>query len=477
MLHRTLRSKSSLHPRMLATLAFVVSLPLLSNNSVTNVDPSLRELLASSENVSENEGMELFQGPLEEAFALAEALNKMVFVSVCTMRSGPCIVMQETVFPIADVGEYFNPRFVNLSLDMENEDQNGPETGARYEIVVVPTYLILDAEGNEIGRATGGASPSQLIEIISRVLGDFESTFADMQARYDSGERSTEFVQNYLMGAIVELAFREIDSQDSDSERAYLDEEQKYKKIANEYFASRPYSKLINETDFRLVMYFHEHSSRGDEIVEFVIEHYDEFLAESSESAMAQFALNATLGGVADAARAGDEKFIDYIDALETKPLKRAVMHERNRYPQSLLLPENLKFAYEGTYLIAREDWDGVAELYKGRIEKWGDKATAGLYQRAAQRLLQSDNPTHHKTALDYASRAYEMNKKHIMGVTIYISALARHEKLDEAREIAQEFRSGLTDSTSDQRNLQIFNRVTSTILDEVPTDSEESQR
>lgn len=457
--------------RLLVTLALVLTLPILGSTPIV-----IDESADPNENSAENVGMELFHGSFEEALALAEEQDKLVFVDVYTMWCGPCVVMQETVFPEAEVGEYFNPRFVNLKLDMENEDQNGPEIGARYEVGVLPTYLILDTEGNEIGRATGGASPSQFISMISLALGESTSTFDAMQARYDEGERSEEFIQQYLMDAIVELAFREIDNQDIDSVRAYYDEGKKYREIADEYFASRPHSELINETDARLVMHFHGNSDRGEDIVEFVIEHYDEFLAVTSESAMAQFALNATLGAVADAARAGDEKFTDYIDALETEPLNRAVAHERARYPDSSLLPERLKYSWEADYLIAREDWDGVAELYKSRLEKSGDRTTAGIYKWAARRLIQSDDPTHRETALGYAQRAYEMDKGDWDNATVYVSALVTHDKLEEAREVAKEYRLGLSDSAVDQENLEIFNDITSSILQEGTSDSEEPQ-
>lgn len=177
--------RRSLLARLLATLALVLTLSILGSTPII-IDESAN----SNENNAENEGMELFNGSFEEALALAEEQDKLVFVDVYTMWCGPCVVMQETVFPEAEVGEYFNPRFVSLKLDMENEDQNGPELGARYKVGVLPTYLILDTEGNEIGRATGGASPSQFISMISRALGESTSTFDAMQARYDDGERS-----------------------------------------------------------------------------------------------------------------------------------------------------------------------------------------------------------------------------------------------------------------------------------------------
>ena len=229
-------------------LACILTLPLLTACSRPNDGPDSNQTTESDSEGTESisQGMEFFEGAFDDALALAEEEDKLVFVDVYTMWCGPCIVMQETVFPLPEVGEYFNERFVNLKLDMENEEQNGPEIGTRYKIGVVPTYLILDTDGTELGRATGGASASQFISMISRVLGESTSAFAAMQKRYDSGERSTEFIQQYLSDAIVELAFREIDNQDSVSVIAYFDEGEKYKKVAEEYFASRPYSELIN---------------------------------------------------------------------------------------------------------------------------------------------------------------------------------------------------------------------------------------
>jgi len=422
---------------------------------------------SESQTDSSDQGMEFFHGSFEEALALAEEEEKLVFVDVYTMWCGPCIVMQETVFPLPEVGEYFNEKFVNYKLDMEDEDQNGPELGTRYKVGVVPTYLILDTVGNELGRATGGASPSQFISMISRVLGDAESTFEKMQVRYDSGERSPEFIQQYLMDAMVELAFREIDNQDGNSVRAYFAEGAKYKEIADEYFASREFSELINETDARLVLYYLERAARGEELVEFVLEHYEEFLAVSSESAMAQFTLNTTLGAVASAAQAGDEKFTDYINALEEYPLKKAVEHERDRYPDSKLLPERMKYSWEVDFLVAKADWDGVHAVFQKRIEDWGDNATAKHYQWASHYMRQSDNPTHHDVAVEYGQRAFELDNKAPYVAVTYISALLKVEKLEDARQVAEDYRNGLSDSEVDRNSLERFNNLTSTMFDE----------
>ena len=470
--HRLINSTSNFR---LGIILLLLSLPLWAACSNDNEDADLNT--STDEESVPYQGMEFFEGSYEDALALAAQEDKMVFVDVWTTWCGPCIVMQETVFPLPEVGEYFNSRFVNYKLDAENEDQNGPEISAHFKIEVLPTYLILDSEGNELSRATGGCSPEQFISMVGRMLGEVESDFAEMRERYLAGERSSEFIQQYLMDAIVEKALRKRkDVEDVASEDDNDSEADDYSQIANDYFASRPHSELINETDARLIMHFRFSKPRGDELVEFIIENYDEFLAVSSDSAISQFVLDATLGAVADAARAGDEKFLEYIEALDSTPLKHAVDYERNRYPDSRLLPERIKYSWEADFLIAREDWDGVYELYKSRFEKWGDNATANNYKWAGRRLIQSDNPSHRNEAVEYARQAYEMDSSDIWGVVFYIEVLVTVENPNEARKVAEEYRSGLTDSAVDQNNLEMLNEWTSALLDETESNGSKSE-
>lgn len=468
------RSLRSTRRPIFGIFLLLFSVPLWTACSNNNEEVDLSS--SADEVLDTNEGMEFFEGSFEDALALAAQENKKVFVDVWTTWCGPCIVMQETVFPLPEIGEYFNARFVNYKLDAENEDQNGPEISARFEIELLPTYLILDSEGNELSRATGACAPDQFIAMVGRMLGEVESKFDEMRARYIAGERSTEFIQQYLMDAIVERALRHnMDTEDVVREDESVSEADDYTQIANDYFASRPQSELINETDARLIMHFRFSKPRGDELVEFVIENYNEFLAVSSDSAISQFVLDATLGAVAAAARAGDEKFLEYIEALDSEPMKKAVDYERNRDPNSRLLPERIKYSWEADFLIAREDWDGVHDLYKSRFEKWGDKATAGNYKWAGRRLIQSDNPSHQKEAVGYARTAYEMDNSDIWSVVYYIEALVTVENSDEAQKVAQEYRSGLTDSAVDKQNLEMLNEWTSALFGESDGDSSES--
>lgn len=408
-----------------------------------------------------NQGMEFFHGSFEDALTLAGEQEKLVFVDVYTIWCGPCVVMQETVFPLPEVGEFFNARFVNYKLDAENEEQNGPELAARYDIGVYPTYLILDHEGTELNRASSALPSDQFISLVSRMLGESESNFDEIQAKYDAGERSIEFMREYLLAATVELSFLEVDNQDMESIEAYYEEIEKFNSIANEYFTRRPYSDLINEADVELIMQFCGNEPRGNPIVEFVIDNFDEILEVSSEAAMSQFVLDATFTAVAEAAQAGDERFTEFIDALYSDPLKQAVTYERDRDPNSKLLPEKMKYSWETHYLLAIEDWEGLHEMYKTRFEKSGDDTTARQYSYAGRRLVRSDNPSHREVALEYSERGYEMDPDDLWVAAYHVAVLMAFEREDDAKIVFDEFITGLSDSPVDQDNLTIFYRLT----------------
>ena len=137
---------------MCAIAALVLSACSTPREDTATTDP-VDSSLETSANTSQGQGIDFFVGSFEDALALAAQDQKMVFVDVYTIWCGPCVVMQETVFPLPEVGEFFNSRFVNYKLDAENEEQNGPELEARFAIEVYPTYLILDHNGNELHRA------------------------------------------------------------------------------------------------------------------------------------------------------------------------------------------------------------------------------------------------------------------------------------------------------------------------------------
>ncbi|MYD44897.1 MAG: DUF255 domain-containing protein [Gammaproteobacteria bacterium] len=420
-----------------------------------------------------SQGVEFFEGSLNDALSQAEKEDKNVFVFLTYdfgMWGQSCIVMREVVFSDPEVGEYFNKRFVNIEVDIENAFHfwNDVSVHDEFNLVVLPTYLISDGKGNGLGHAHGRASPKQLVSIVSRLLGETDSMFDELQTRYESGERSSQFIQQYLMAATEELAFRQLDRDDEASVNTYETEREKYKQIADAYFMSKPTIDLINETDAHLIMYFSEPPLRGDELVEFVLQHYDEFLAVSSETAMAQFMLHATTNAAEAAALAGDEKFIEYVAALESYPLNQALDHERTRVSKSEHFPESIKYGLEFEYYKARGDWIGAYAVLQTRLEEERDWPKYWSYSTVAAELVQSDIPAHHETALEYGRELHISNPEDPSYAAVYVAALMVTGKQTSADRVSEQYRKRVSRLFGDSTQLNRYEDELSSLLDRI---------
>ncbi|MDE6685622.1 MAG: thioredoxin family protein [Duncaniella sp.] len=82
---------------------------------------------------------------LQDAIDKAAKENKMVFLDCYTSWCGPCKMMSESVFPTKEVGDYMNPKFVSIKIDMEKGE--GPELAKRVEISAYPTFILFDKNG------------------------------------------------------------------------------------------------------------------------------------------------------------------------------------------------------------------------------------------------------------------------------------------------------------------------------------------
>lgn len=131
---------------------------------------------------------------LKDAVAKAKAENKMVFLDCYTSWCGPCKAMAKKVFPLDTVGEYMNPRFVSIKIDMEKGE--GPALAKKYEVSAFPTFIIFNGDGGEVGRFMGGSDAAGFINRVKEKSKD--SGAADMDKRFDNGDRSEAFLREYI---------------------------------------------------------------------------------------------------------------------------------------------------------------------------------------------------------------------------------------------------------------------------------------
>lgn len=207
-----------------------------------------------------NDGIKFVENmTFEQALALAKKENKLLFIDCYTSWCGPCKMMARDVFTQKIVGDYFNPKFVSLKVDMEKGE--GIQLKDKFEVRAFPTFVILNGEGEILSRLVGGGKAEEFIERVKNSLS--EKGLLALQKRYNAGERGTEFLNDYIK-ALSE---------------AYLSDE--CAKVAAEMLAGKESELLQNKMLFDA---FVEHiDSPETASFQYVLSHKSDFIQKYGE--------------------------------------------------------------------------------------------------------------------------------------------------------------------------------------------------
>ncbi len=142
------------------------------------------------------DGIDFFKGSWEEALQEAKAQDKLIFVDAYTSWCGPCKLMSRKVFPVKEVGDFYNANFVNLKLDME-KDADGVAVRGKYGVRSFPTFLYIDPNEKVVHRAVGAKKPEQFVQLGEMVVRKYDKS-ADLRLLYEEGNRDPEFLLKYV---------------------------------------------------------------------------------------------------------------------------------------------------------------------------------------------------------------------------------------------------------------------------------------
>jgi len=145
---------------------------------------------------------------LEQASVKAKAEKKLIFLDCYTDWCGPCKKMAREVFPDPKAGEFMNPRFINIKINMESE--YGAPLAKKLQISAYPTFVIFNAEAQEIGRLVGGSPVDDFLAKVKDKSQD--NTSADLETRWKNGDRDPQFLKQYL--ATLTSAYKSDDAND-----------------------------------------------------------------------------------------------------------------------------------------------------------------------------------------------------------------------------------------------------------------------
>lgn len=145
----------------------------------------------------QNKGVNFQELTLQDALKKikdAKKGPKLIFMDCYTSWCGPCKEMTNNVFPQEVCGTFFNANFVNVKFDMEKDE--GLEIAKRYAVAVYPTFLILDADGNEVNRVIGSDKAESFIEKVKIAMDPANSPKAKYEAYLNN--KSSENLFAYI---------------------------------------------------------------------------------------------------------------------------------------------------------------------------------------------------------------------------------------------------------------------------------------
>lgn len=161
--------------------------------------------------VAQDKGIHFEHGlSWKEIQAKAKAENKYIFIDCFTTWCGPCKYMTANIFPQEKVGEFFNSKFINVKLQMDetagdNEEvkkwyEDAKAIGEQYSIRAYPTFLFFAPDGKVVHRMVGGGEAEPFITRAQDALNPDKQYYAQLD-KYEKGNRDEAFLRKFALSA------------------------------------------------------------------------------------------------------------------------------------------------------------------------------------------------------------------------------------------------------------------------------------
>jgi thioredoxin-related protein len=145
-----------------------------------------------------------------EVITKAKAENKYIFLDGYTTWCGPCIMMAKKIFPLPEVGEFFNANFINVKVQLDTTDKDsdfvkqwykdGNFLMTEYKIKAFPTYLFFSPEGELVHRELGSSDAATFISKGKNAL-DPDKQYYRLVREFDKGNREPDFLKKLSYAA------------------------------------------------------------------------------------------------------------------------------------------------------------------------------------------------------------------------------------------------------------------------------------
>lgn len=194
----------------------------------------------------------------EAVVAKAKAENKYIFLDGYTTWCGPCIMMAKKIFPLPEVGAFYNANFINVKVQLDTTDRDSDEVKkwykdgnflmTTYKINAFPTYLFFSPEGELVHRELGSSDAEAFITKGKNALNP-DKQYYRLAREFEKGNRDSEFLK--ILSYASRSAFD--NEQISRYASAYLSTQKDFFTADNIKFIS-DFTKSVKDKGFEIMM-------------------------------------------------------------------------------------------------------------------------------------------------------------------------------------------------------------------------------
>ncbi|HMG68728.1 MAG TPA: thioredoxin fold domain-containing protein [Chitinophagaceae bacterium] len=178
----------------------------------------------------------------------ARVENKYIFLDCFTTWCGPCREMEKNVYPLEQVGNFFNEHFISVKVQMDttlHDDEeirhwyiDAQKIASEYTVNSYPTFLFFSPDGKIVHRTAGGYPATKFIMLAKDALVPSRQYYTLLASYHPENMSLTEMKKesDSLIYSGPELA----------------------KKIAVDYLKRLDTNDLFKDENLRFLLKFHD---------------------------------------------------------------------------------------------------------------------------------------------------------------------------------------------------------------------------
>jgi thioredoxin-related protein len=137
--------------------------------------------------------------------AKANSEQRYIFVDCFATWCGPCKFMRNSIFPQTGMGNFLNPRFVSVEVQLDSTARDSEEVKSwyadahalmkQYAIKAFPTYLIFSPDGRILHRIVGGRESAKAFAYVVQETFDTTKQYYPQLQQFAAGRRDSSFLR------------------------------------------------------------------------------------------------------------------------------------------------------------------------------------------------------------------------------------------------------------------------------------------